>query len=73
MPKNYKLPADFTLSGREFHRVDPATEKDLDQIFVLTLGVKRRLELDDGHPILIFVLFDGLVLPVILPRSRFGR
>ncbi len=37
----------FTLLGSELHRVDPETEKHLDTIFVLTLGMKR-LELGDG-------------------------
>ena len=30
----------FTLLGSEFHRVDPETEKHLDTIFVLTVGMK---------------------------------
>ena len=42
------LSADFTLSGNEFHRVGAATEKYLNQIFVLIPGVKRRWGEDDS-------------------------
>ena len=45
--KDIKLPADLTFSARELQRVGAATEKDLDPIFVLTMGIKRRSELDD--------------------------
>ena len=38
---------DLTLTGSEFHRVGAATEKALVPTFVLTLGTKSRLELDD--------------------------
>ena len=39
-PRKYiKLPADLTLSGSEINGVGQATEKDLDPIFVLNLGV----------------------------------
>ena len=41
------FPTDLTLTGSEFHRVGAATEKALVPIFVLTLGTKSRLELDD--------------------------
>ena len=41
------FPADLTLTGNEFHRVGAATEKALVPTFVLTLGIKSRLELDD--------------------------
>ena len=37
----------LTLTESEFHRVSAATEKDLVPTFVLTLGTKSRLELDD--------------------------
>ena len=36
--KLIKIPVNLTLSGSEVHRVGPATENDLDPIFVLTLG-----------------------------------
>ena len=42
-PKFIKLPADFTLSGREFHTVGPATEKDLDQMF-FDSGVENEIK-----------------------------
>ena len=32
----------FTLLGSEFHKVDPETEKHLDTIFVLTVGMKTK-------------------------------
>ena len=38
---------DLTLKGSEFHRVGAATQKALVPTFVLTLGTKSRLELDD--------------------------
>ena len=38
---------DLTLTGSEFHRVVAATEKDLVPTFILTLGTKSRLELDN--------------------------
>ena len=38
---------DLTLTVIEFHRVGAATEKALVPTFVLTLGTKSRLELDD--------------------------
>ena len=38
---------DLTLTGSEFHRVGAATEKALVPTFVLTLGTKSRLKLDD--------------------------
>ena len=41
------LPADLTLIGSEFLRVVAATEKALVSTFVLTLGTKSALELDD--------------------------
>ena len=41
------FPTDLTLTGSEFHRVGAATEKALVPTFVLTLGTKSRLELDD--------------------------
>ena len=45
-----KLPAEFTLSGNEFHRVGMVTEKDLDPIYLyFTLGQKRQSELDDQN------------------------
>ena len=37
----------LTLTWSEFHRVGAATEKPLVQTFVLTLGTKSKLELDD--------------------------
>ena len=37
----------ITLTGSEFHRVSAATEKALVPTFVLTLGTKCRLKLDD--------------------------
>ena len=40
-------PTDLTLTGSELHRVSAATEKALVLTFVLTLGTKGRLELDD--------------------------
>ena len=33
--------------GTKFHRVGSATEKDIDPIIVVNLGMQRRLELDD--------------------------
>ena len=36
-----------TKGGSEFHRVGATTEKALIPTFVLTLGTKGRLELDD--------------------------
>ena len=36
-----KLPAEFTLWGREFHRVGESNTKGVHSIFVLTMGVKR--------------------------------
>ena len=41
------FPTDSTLTGSEFHRASAATEQTLFPTFVLTLGAKRRLELDD--------------------------
>ena len=41
------FPTDLTLTGSEFHRVGAAIEQALVPTFVLTLGTKRRLELDD--------------------------
>ena len=41
------FPTYLTLTGSEFHRVSAATEKALVPTFVLTLGTKSRLELDD--------------------------
>ena len=41
------FPTDLTLTGSEFHRVGAATEKALVLTFVLTLGMKGRLELYD--------------------------
>ena len=41
------FPTNFTITGSEFHRVGAATEKALGLTFVLTLGTKSRLELDD--------------------------
>ena len=38
---------DFMLTGSEFHRIGAATEKDLVPTFVLTLGMKSTLALDD--------------------------
>ena len=35
------------LTGSEFNRVGAATEKAIVPTFVLTLGTKSRLELDD--------------------------
>ena len=35
------------LTGSEFHRLGAATENALVPTFVLTLGTKSRLELDD--------------------------
>ena len=43
----FMFPTDLTLTGSEFHRVGAATEKALVPTFVLTLGTKSRLELDD--------------------------
>ena len=37
----------LTLTGSEFHRVGAATGRALVLMFVLTLGTKSRLELDD--------------------------
>ena len=37
----------LTLTGSEYHRVGPVTEKALVPTFVLTLGTKSTLELDD--------------------------
>ena len=42
-----KCPTYSTLTGSEVHRVGAAIEKALVPIFVLTLGTKSRLELDD--------------------------
>ena len=39
--------SDFSLTGSEFHRVGAATEKGLVPTFVLILGIKNRLELDN--------------------------
>ena len=44
---NVIFPTDVTLTGSEFHRVGAATEKALVPKFVLTLGTKSWLELDD--------------------------
>ena len=45
----FLFPTDLTLTGSEFHRVGAATEIALVSTFVLTLGTKGRLELDDGR------------------------
>ena len=45
--KGNKLPADLTLSGSESHRGGPVAEEDLVPVFVLTLEVTKRSELDD--------------------------
>ena len=37
----------LTLTGSEFHRVGAATEKGLVPTFVLILGTKTRLKLND--------------------------
>ena len=39
----------LTLTGSEFHRVGAANEKAQAPTFILTLGTKSRLELDDGR------------------------
>ena len=41
------FPADLTPTGSEFHRVGVVTEKAPIPTFVLTLGTKSGLELDD--------------------------
>ena len=41
------FPTDLTLTGSEFHRVGAATQKAVVPTFVLALGTKSRLELDD--------------------------
>ena len=41
------FPTGLTLTGSEFHRVDATTEKALVPLYVITLGTKSRLELDD--------------------------
>ena len=41
------FPTDLTPTGSEFHRVGAATAKALVPTFILTLGTKSRLKLDD--------------------------
>ena len=41
------FPIDVTVTGSELHRVGATTEQALVPTFVLTLGTKSRLELDD--------------------------
>ena len=43
----YIFPTDLPLTGSEFHKVGAATEKALVPTFVLTLGTKSILQLDD--------------------------
>ena len=42
-----KLPADFTWSGSDFHRVGPASEKKTGSDICVYIGNEKMIELDD--------------------------